>query len=249
MKLHHLLRAGASVLRRICCIALIVCGPMLPVHAGVMLNGTRIVLRADERSVSTIVSNQTRNDYAVQVWVNDIADSRDHASPFIAMPALFRVRAGEEQVVRIIKTPGELPSDRESVFYFNAQEIPVQGVSEESSLKVAVRTRVKLFYRPLGLVGTALQAPAQLEWKLIAQPSGTLLRVTNPSAYHITFIGIRVLDGQTPIELPDTDMLAPKSTLDIPLRRQVKADGATVEFSTINDHGGYQDPLKAHVGF
>ena len=237
------------MLRPICCIALIASASTLPAHAGVMLNGTRIVLGASERSVSTIVSNTSRNDYAVQAWVNDIADSRARASPFIAMPALFRVRAGEEQVVRIIKTPGELPNDRESVFYFNAQEIPVQDPREENSLKVAIRTRVKLFYRPRGLPGTALQAPGQLVWKLIAQPSGTLLRVTNPSAYHITFIGIRVLDGQTPIDLRDTDMLAPKSTLDYPLKRKIGASGATVEFSTINDHGGYQDPIKARVEF
>lgn len=241
-------RAGGFGLRRIC-VALIVCWPALPASAGVMLNGTRIVLGADERSVSTIVSNLGRDDYAVQAWVNDAADSRDRASPFIAMPALFRVRAGEEQVVRIIRTPGELPSDRESVFYFNAQEIPVQSERQDNALKVAVRTRVKLFYRPKGLPGTALQAPGQLQWKLIDRPTGTLLRVSNPSAYHVTFIGIRVTDDQKPIELRDIDMLAPRSSLDYPLKRQVGGAGATVEFSTINDHGGYQDPLKTRVGF
>jgi len=213
-----------------------------------MLNGTRIILNADERSASTIVSNLSKSDYAVQTWVNDAADSKDRLSPFIAMPALFKVLAGEEQVVRIIKTPGQLPEDRESVFYFNAQEIPVLDEKQDNALKVAVRTRVKLFYRPGKLPGKVQEAPGQLSWKLVDHASGTLLRVTNPSAYHITFIGIRVMDGNTPIDLSDVDMVPPKSSLDYPLKRKLKS-AATVEFSTINDFGGYSDPLKSSAKF
>ncbi|BAQ75540.1 gram-negative pili assembly chaperone [Pseudomonas sp. Os17] len=231
------------------CASLALLWPVPQASAGIMLNGTRIILNADERSASTIVSNLTSSDYAVQTWVNDAADSKGSLSPFIAMPALFKVRAGEEQVVRIIKTPGQLPEDRESVFYFNAQEIPLLEQKQENTLKVAVRTRVKLFYRPGHLPGSAQDAPGQLTWKLLAQPSGTVLQVTNPSAYHITFIAIRVMDGDTPIELQDVDMVAPKSTQDFPLKRRLKSGSATVEFSIINDYGGYSDPLKSSATF
>jgi len=231
------------------CASLTLLWPLPQASAGIMLNGTRIILNADERSASTIVSNLTSSDYAVQTWVNDAADSKDRLSPFIAMPALFKVRAGEEQVVRIIKTPGQLPEDRESVFYFNAQEIPVLQQQQENALKVAVRTRVKLFYRPGNLPGSAQQAPGQLSWKLLKQPSGTVLRVTNPSAYHVTFIGIRVMEGGNAIELQDVDMVAPKSSQDYPLNHRFKSGTATVEFSIINDYGGYSDPLKSSVAF
>ncbi|WP_025130362.1 molecular chaperone [Pseudomonas sp. PH1b] len=224
--------------------------PVPLASAGIMLNGTRIILGADERSASTIVSNLTRSDYAVQTWVNDARDSKDQRSPFIAMPALFKVRAGEEQVVRIIKTPGQLPQDRESVFYFNAQEIPVLEHKQENALKVAVRTRVKLFYRPANLPGNVQEAPALLAWKLVEQPGGgAVLRVSNPSAYHITFIGIRVLDGGTPVELPDVDMVAPKSSQDYPIPRRLTSRTVLVEFSTINDYGGYSEPVKSSAGF
>lgn len=237
------LRAG------LLCAALTALWPLSQASAGIMLNGTRIILSADERSASTIVSNVTSSDYAVQTWVNDATDSKHQLSPFIAMPALFKVQAGEEQVVRIIKTPGQLPEDRESVFYFNAQEIPEAEQKQENALKVAIRTRVKLFYRPSKLPGSAQQAPAQLSWKLLDQPSGTVLRVTNPSAYHITFIGIRVMDGNTPVDLEDVDMVAPKSSVDYPLKRKISAAGTQVEFSTINDFGGYSDPLKSSARF
>ncbi|MDF3199164.1 molecular chaperone [Pseudomonas sp. 1912-s] len=249
MKAYFRSCAVKTCLHWMCCAVILATWPMTSANAGVMLNGTRIILGANERSVSTIVSNTGVSDYAVQAWINDAADSRDRLSPFIAMPALFKVRAGEEQVVRIIKTPGELPKDRESVFYFNAQEIPVKDAKQVNSLKVAVRTRIKLFYRPSDLLGTALEAPKQLSWKLIEQPTGTLLRISNPSAYHVTFIGIRALDGNVPVELSDIDMLPPMSSLDYPLKRHIGPKGATVEFSTINDQGGYQDPIKAQIGF
>lgn len=249
MKTYFRLCAVKTCLRWVCCAVIVANWSITPANAGVMLNGTRIILGANERSVSTIVSNIGVSDYAVQAWISDAADSRDRVSPFIAMPALFKVRAGEEQVIRIIKTPGDLPRDRESVFYLNVQEIPVKNTKQENSLKVAVRTRIKLFYRPNDLPGTALEAPKQLSWNLVEQPTGTLLRISNPSAYHITFIGIRVLDGNTPIELSDVDMLPPMSSVDYPLKRKVGPKGATLEFSTINDQGGYQDPIKSQIGF
>jgi P pilus assembly chaperone PapD len=237
------LRAG------LLCVALTALFPLSQASAGIMLNGTRIILNADERSVSTIVSNLSAIDYAVQTWINDVEDSKEKLTPFIAMPALFKVRSGEEQVVRIVKTPGQLPEDRESVFYFNAQEIPVLDESQNNSLKVAIRTRVKLFYRPTKLPGSAQQAPGQLSWKLLDQPSGSVLRVTNPSAFHVTFIGIRVMSGVTPIELQEVGMVAPKSSQDYPLNHKIKSIPANIEFSVINDFGGYSDPIKSSAAF
>ncbi|MHC8339514.1 fimbrial biogenesis chaperone [Pseudomonas sp. HLT2-19-2] len=214
-------------------------------NAGVMLNGTRIILNADDRNASTIVTNLTRSDYAVQVWVNDEKDDNTSSSPFIAMPALFKIRSGEEQVVRIIKIPGQLPSDRESVFYFNAQEIPVLSDGENNTLKVAIRTRVKVFYRPQKLPGQAIDAPRQLTWTLVDTASGSVLKVNNPTPYHVTFIGIRVLEGTTPSELEDVDMVAPNASLDLPLGHFIKAAKVAVEFSFINDYGGYSDIVKS----
>lgn len=213
--------------------------------AGVMLNGTRVILNADDRNASTIVTNLTKSDYAVQVWVNDEKDDNASRSPFIAMPALFKVRSGEEQVVRVIKTPGQVPPDQESVFYLNAQEIPVLTEGEKNTLKVAIRTRIKLFYRPHNLSGSAIEAPGKLTWKLVDASSGSLLRVNNPTPYHVTFIGVRVLEGVTPTELKDVDMVAPNSSLDLPLGHLVKAGQVAVEFSFINDYGGYSDILKS----
>lgn len=243
------LRSGLSHRNWLFCAALITLGPDSQASAGIMLSGTRIILSADQHSVSTVVSNPIGNDYAVQTWVSDVKDSKDLLAPFIALPALFKVRAGEEQVVRIIKTPGQLPEDRESLFYFNAQEIPQLDHQQHNPLKVAQCSRAKLFYRPGNLPGTSQQAPSQLQWKLLDQPSGTVLRVTNPSAYHVTFMGIRIMDGGQPIELKDVGMVTPRSSQDYRLKHKLKSTTATVEFSIINDYGGYSDPIKSSAGF
>ncbi|WP_228533574.1 molecular chaperone [Pseudomonas sp. UFMG81] len=242
-------RQALSFKRRLVYAALMVFWQTQEASAGIMLNGTRIILGANDRSTSAIVSNPSKSDFAVQAWVNDAKDDKDQLSPFIAMPALFKVRAGEEQVVRIIKTPGKLPEDRESVFYFNAQEIPALDEKTSNSLKVSVRTRVKLFYRPANLQGSAEDAPKKLSWKLLEQPAGSVLRVTNSSDYFITFIGIQLMDGGPPIELQDVDMVPPKSSVDYTLKRKVKSTTASVEYSTINDFGGYSAPLKSSVSF
>ncbi|ROL74337.1 pilus assembly protein [Pseudomonas protegens] len=243
------LRSGLTHRNWLFCAALITLWPDSQASAGIMLSGTRIILNAEQHSVSTIVSNLTGNDITVQTWVSDVKDSKDSLTPFIALPALFKVRAGEEQVVRIIKTPGPLPEDRESLFYFNAQEIPLLDHQQGNPLKVVQCTRAKLFYRPGNLPGTPQEAPSQLQWKLLDQPSGTVLRVTNPSAYHVTFMGLRIMGGGRPIELNDVGMVTPRSSQDYRLNHKLKSTTATVEFSIINDYGGYSDPIKSSVRF
>lgn len=213
------------------------------VSAGVILNGTRIILSADDRNASTVVTNLTKDTYAVQSWVNDEKDDNVEHSPFIAMPALFKLKAGEEQVVRIIKTPGKLRNDRESVFYFNAQEIPIASGNDGNTLKVAIRTRIKVFYRPTDLMGTAIDAPGLLSWELVGNGASQVLRINNPTPYHVTFIGIRIIDGDAPIELEHVDMVAPKSTLDFTVGA-LKTSSVDVEYSFINDYGGYSDVVR-----
>lgn len=93
--------------------------------AGVMINKTRIIYNASDKSAASTLSNVSNDNYAVQVWVNGSSDRSDEQVPFIATPALFRLNPSEDQIIKIITLPDNtLPTDRESVFYFNAQEIP-----------------------------------------------------------------------------------------------------------------------------
>ncbi|WLH92427.1 fimbria/pilus periplasmic chaperone [Pseudomonas sp. FP453] len=215
-------------------------------QAGVMLGGTRIVFDGNKRDASISVGNTTAQPYAVQTWINTEADDNSTATPFVATPPLFRLDPRKEQMVRIQKVPGALPEDRESVFYFNAQEIPVAGKAGENTLKIAMRTRIKLFYRPAGLQGNPLEALPQLRWSLAQEQGKSVLVVNNPSAFHVSFIGVKVIAGAQTVEVEEPKMVAPMSSQRYALPGFSGRSG-DVLFSAINDYGGYSEPAKVSL--
>lgn len=215
-------------------------------QAGVMLGGTRIVFDGNKRDASISVGNTTAQPYAVQTWINTEADDNSTATPFVATPPLFRLDPRKEQMVRIQKVPGALPEDRESVFYFNAQEIPVAGKAGENTLKIAMRTRIKLFYRPVGLKGNPLDALPQLRWSLAQEQGKSVLVVDNPSAFHVSFIGVKVIAGAQTVEVEEPKMVAPMSSQRYALPGFNGRTG-DVMFSAINDYGGYSEPAKVSL--
>jgi P pilus assembly chaperone PapD len=213
---------------------------------GVVLNNTRVVFDGNTRETSVTVSNPTTQAYAVQAWVNTATDDDTQLTPFIATPPLFRLDSRKEQGVRIVATGAALPVDRESLYYFNVQEIPATKKVSENVLKVALRTRIKLFYRPPGLPGSALEAGSRLQWSLTREQGQPHLRVDNPTAYHVSFIGIKVAKGKQEHEVYAPLMVAPFAGQSYPLPARHDTPDAVV-FSTINDHGGYAEPLRVSL--
>lgn len=53
-----------------------------------------------------------------------------------------------------------LAQDKESLYYFNLREIPPK-TDKANTLQIALQTRIKLFYRPAGLVVTQNAKPWQ----------------------------------------------------------------------------------------
>lgn len=212
-------------------------------QAAVVLDNTRVVFDASKRESSMIVNNPTRRAYAIQTWVNDATDDDTRLAPFIATPPLFRLDSRKAQTVRIISTATDaLPKDRESLFYFNVQEIPTANDTPENVLKVALRTRVKLLYRPPGL-GNANDSGERLRWTLERQDGKHALRVHNPSPFHVSFIGIKAIAFDHSEEVAAPLMVEPFSnrlyTLDSAAVRPL-----SVVFSIINDYGGYSTPIQ-----
>ncbi len=239
------MKRSATPFKTTAVLALMLSSVLLSVtsQAGVMLGGTRIVFDGNKRDASISVGNTTAQPYAVQTWINTEADDNSTATPFVATPPLFRLDPRKEQMVRIQKVPGALPEDRESVFYFNAQEIPVAGKAGENTLKIAMRTRIKLFYRPAGLKGNALDALPQLRWELVQDQGKAVLVVNNPSAFHVSFIGVKVSAGAQTVEVQEPKMVAPMSSQRYALPGFSGRSGE-VMFSAINDYGGYSEPAK-----
>ncbi|MGN7743200.1 fimbrial biogenesis chaperone [Pseudomonas sp. 22526] len=210
--------------------------------AGITLDGTRVVFAAPAKETSVIVRNQGSNDIMVQSWVEPDSKGATSDVPFAITPPLVRLGGNKQQILRILYQGQGLPTDKESVFWLAVQEIP-QKAKNENTLQIAIRQRVKLFYRPANLPDTAANAAKSLQWKFVEQGGKTALSVTNPSAYHVSFSGSAVklrTDKGAGTYTAAAEMLAPGATRVVAINGSsgVKLGTATVEFDSINDYGG-----------
>ncbi|CAI8967841.1 molecular chaperone [Pseudomonas sp. Irchel 3H3] len=222
-----------------CMTALMLTSYLPASQAALTLNGTRVVFDSDKRSASLIVANPSDRTFAVQTWVNTAADDTTTAVPFIPSPPLFRLNPGKEQHIQINGLPNTLPTDRESLFYFNVQEIPQANANEGNVLNIALRTRIKLFYRPAQLKDNPVTSLKQLQWSIELANGKPQLRVNNPTPFHVSFARIEVKGNGQQLALHNAEMLAPLSSQTYALDGIKPQAGLQVEFSAINDYGGY----------
>ncbi|EIO9955884.1 molecular chaperone [Salmonella enterica] len=197
-------------------------------QAGIVIGGTRVIYDGDKKETAASVRNPEKSGvYLVQSLVD--SGEQGGKTPFIVTPPLFRINPGEENMLRIVRTGGNLPQDRESVFWLNVKSIPATDDSTPRTnvLQVVVKSRLKLFYRPAGLEGQPESAYHQLS---VAR-SGNRLTVTNPTPYYVTLFTLRV-DGQ---EIKEADMVPPKGSASFTLPY---ARASSVTWQAISDYGG-----------
>lgn len=217
-----------------------------PATASVIVNGTRVVFNAAQGEATVRLTNNNDHPALVEAWIDagNFNSTPDTAkTPFLITPPLFRMDAHKDQSLRILYVPGAkaLPTDRESVFYLNVLEIPPKPTGPEFAgknyLQFAIRTRIKLFYRPANLPGDVLKAPDQLTFKAAAG-AGAAIEVHNPTPYYITIDALALGSDAK----PNTDnhgMVAPFGDLKLTLKgiAHAPAAGTSITFSTINDYG------------
>lgn len=218
--------------------ALLAAAAALPASAAVTLQGTRIVHDAGkDRDVAVKATNSGDRPAMTQVWIDD-GDSQARPEtvrpPFRLTPAEPRLlQAHQGQAYRITYAPrpseAPLPTDRESVFYFNLLDIPPKptDAAGKNLLQFAVRTRVKLFHRPAGLPGNARDAADALVWTGVSNA----LHVTNPTPYHVTLSTLSVADHKV-----DVDMIAPGQQMQFALPAGVTVPDE-VTFQWLDDYG------------
>jgi chaperone protein EcpD len=215
-------------------------------HGALSIGATRIVYDGNVRSTSVLVRNPSGATYAAQTWVNTESDDTTTAVPFMPVPLLFRLDPGAEQLVRITGLPHDLPQDRESLFFFNVQEIPQlkpdPNAQPGNTLTLALRTRIKLFYRPTALAGDPHMRLGELHWR--SESNGKELVVTNPTPYHFTFNYVEVKSANGSQRLGSPKMVAPLSQQRYQLKTPATGE-LTVTFRAINDYGGQSAPLDA----
>ena len=216
-------------------------------EAALTISSTRVIYDSEQKNVSLRVTNPSTKPFAVQTWVNTLADDQTTAVPFIASPPLFRLNAGKEQQVQINGLPHSLPQDRESLFFFNVQEIPQLESGVTNQLNIALRTRIKVFFRPAELKSTLLESLKDLKWSIRNIDGKPLLIVNNPSPFHMSFIRIELnANGQT-VKLKETPMALPMASQTYELDGFKPTQGLQVIFSAINDFGSFTNPMTLPV--
>ncbi|MEB0078797.1 molecular chaperone [Pseudomonas sp. CCI3.2] len=202
------------------------------VQAGIVLNTTRIIYPAQDKEVSFGVHNSGGGEILLQSWLEATAEETGNL-PFVITPALTRMPGDGKQLLRIMYAGSDMPQDRESVFWLNVQEIPQTAAA--NALQIAIRQRIKVFFRPQGLRDVPAEAPQTLRWQLLRND---VLRVSNPGSYHVSMVRIEAHDGATQVMNKESHMLAPKHSLDITLSKPSGDRPVSVSFISINDFGG-----------
>ncbi|MGN7975394.1 molecular chaperone [Serratia plymuthica] len=199
----------------------------VPAQAGVVVGGTRLIYDGAKKESALNISNPDAEPYLIQSWV-DAQEGDSAKAPFIITPPLFRLDGGQNNLLRVVRAGGNLPSDRESLYWLNVKAIP-SVEKKDNTLQIAIKTRIKLIYRPQGLSGNLEEAVGKLTW----QRSGNALRVTNPSPYYLTFFNLK-LNGSA---VAGSTMVAPQATASFPLSAG-GSTGGNLSWQIINDYGG-----------
>jgi P pilus assembly chaperone PapD len=209
--------------------------------AGIVMNATRYVYDAGVNEITVKVSNTGSLPVLTQAWIDegDAHSTPERVDvPFNLTPPIARVESGKSQTLRISYTGATLPADRESLFWINVLEVPPKSAEDKDSSKMqlAFRYRLKLFYRPKGLAGSASGSPDRIVW---TRASGGGLSADNPTAYHVTMNDVHLESAGRSVSI-EPFAIAPFAKATPKLAETVSLEGgATVRYQSINDYGGF----------
>ncbi|MGK3144655.1 fimbrial biogenesis chaperone [Pantoea sp. C2G6] len=201
-------------------------------QANISLGVTRVVFNEGSKDVTLFVRNSSKETpFLVQSWVSDPANSDKATDQFLLTPPLFRMGAGEENLLRIVDTSSSLPADRESLFRINVKAIPPAPDKDKAgnTLQIALKTTIKLFYRPAFMKAMKLEDEvAKVSWRA----AGDKVTLLNPTPFNIaltkvTFNGTQSVETQSGLPAKgELAVTAPKKGI------------SDIEIEYINDYGG-----------
>ncbi|WP_413594983.1 fimbria/pilus periplasmic chaperone [Citrobacter youngae] len=205
-----------------------------PVHAGIVIYGTRVIYPAEKNEVLVQLMNQGRRSSLVQSWIDDGDSSlppEEIHVPFMLTPPVAKIAADSGQQLKIKKMPNTLPNNKESLFYLNVLDIPPNNPDStgKNVLKFAMQNRIKLFYRPKGI------APVNKSTfqKISLKKNGNDYSFKNDSANWITVTEVKAGD----IKINNSSiMVAPLSSNNVTLKN---ITARQYKLTIIDDHGNY----------
>ncbi|GJL34465.1 fimbrial chaperone [Enterobacter hormaechei] len=231
--------------RAVCffCFSVILLTSVSVAYAGITLNATRVIYPEGKNEATLGIKNDSSAPRLIQTWVN-AGEGNNVTPPFIIMPPIFRVDSGKGQSLRIHFTGGDIPRDRESVFWINVLEVsptpPGKKAGTQNVMQFPVRSRLKLFYRPKDLPGSPKEAVSTLQWRLLPGKEGVQLECTNPSAFNVSFHDIRLTQPSDIDKTKKSGMCPAKGRVIFKLSNTGRLTQGTVFFAVIDDNGSFE---------
>ncbi|UVZ93284.1 fimbrial biogenesis chaperone [Enterobacter hormaechei] len=179
-----------------------------------------------DKEVTFSVINTGDQPALIQLWIdNDQIHERPEKinTPFVILPPIFKVGSNETRTVlvkRIDSSEGVTPNS-ELLYWLNVLEIPpkVTKFDNRNEMQMAIRTRVKLFFRPsLAEDYTTDQSIEKLTYEIITRNGDKLLRLLNKSPIHVTLLKVRTDSGIIYDSLQNDGLINPFSFIDISLK-------------------------------
>ncbi len=204
--------------------------------ANVIINSTRVIYPQGSKEVSVQLFNTGTQQALVQAWIDDgNADSTPETAnvPFILTPPVVKIDGKNGQQLRVKMTPVQLPTDRESLFYLNLLDIPPlpENSADKNMMQIAIRSRIKLFYRPSGLTLNADIAHTRLNFLR----DGQQYVLKNESPYYINILALKETAGGRALA-EEGSMIAPYSQLTLSGATGLQA-GNRYTLTLIDDFG------------
>lgn len=213
-------------------------------QGGIYLGTTRVVFDSIGQAAVFTANNSSSNDtWLIRSWVSPYVKTAKEVSEddaiknFIITPPLYRLDPNSSVQLRINRTGGILPEDRESVYYINVLAIPPKPKDTKGSvIQFALNTQIKLFYRPHRINDEREIVKAYSNINLKSRDG--ILTLNNPSPYYLTLTNI-VLNKTITLS-PGDPMIPPFGNISI----EAKATHGTLSYQVINDFGGKTDQVS-----
>lgn len=252
MKRFSLSSRARTALASMAAFAAIAAAPVA--QASVVVAGTRVIYPSNSRDVSVRVTNNGEVPALVQAWLDNGDASvkpEELDVPFSITPSIYRLDPTKTQIMRLVFLGAQLPADRESVYWLNVLEVPPKpsAGTGENYLQFAIKTRIKVFYRPVGLPGSPEAAMHTLKWSVTSVNEGVVtLRVDNPSPFHVSFAEVRLQTATGLMAEALNGMVVPQGSLQLTFKPAAGAGAGAaaaqpvrVQFKAVNDYGAFVD--------
>ncbi|MCW2255341.1 P pilus assembly chaperone PapD [Providencia alcalifaciens] len=207
-------------------------------NGSVIIQGTRVIFPENKTMMGIQIINHIDQPALVQSWIDegDINSTPETTNaPFIVIPPMTKINANDGTQLRIQFIGVKLPSDRESIFYLNMLDISPKPKTNVNAnfLQLALQTRIKLFYRPMGLSLTSDKAPNEVKFSQSRQ----WLMIANPTPYFLTLSKLYTV-YQNDKPLLENIMLAPFSHQLVECQDNISASSELIAVY-INDTGNH----------